>query len=255
VLVILPPSETKRDGGVEGSSLDLGSLSYQGLAKQRRTVLAATRSLASNAATMAAALKLGPNLGFEVTRNRELRRSATMPAIDRYTGVLYDALGATSLDETARQFLFDNVAVHSAMFGLVSAADPIPAYRLSHDSRLPGAPLRQVWAAPISDVLASEPGLILDLRSQGYVELGPVPATGTSAYLRVVSEGADGRVRALNHFNKKGKGLFTRALAEAAIDHPDAESLIDWATSNNIDLRHGAPGELQLLVEEVVAPK
>ena len=61
-----------------------------------------------------------------------------MPAIDRYTGVLFDALDAPSLDADAREFARETVVVHSALFGLVGALDEIPAYRLSHDSRLPG---------------------------------------------------------------------------------------------------------------------
>ena len=54
--------------------------------------------------------------------------------------------------------------------------------------------------------------MILDLRSEGYVDLGPAPARADSVFVRVVSVEDDGRRRALNHFNKHAKGRFTRAL-------------------------------------------
>jgi hypothetical protein len=248
VLLLLPPSETKRDGGDPVAPLDLGRLSHGELTSSRRSVLAATRALSRNRSTMSAALRLGPNQQFEVTRNRELRRSPTIAAIERYTGVLYDALDAGSLSVTAREFARDHVLIHSALFGLLGAEDPIPAYRLSHDSRLPSLALRTVWRHRISAVLAAHDGVILDLRSEAYVELGPAPVGERSVFLRVVTEAPDGPRRALNHFNKRGKGEFVRAVCSAAIDHADVQSVLDWAADAGIRLERGAPGELELIV-------
>jgi cytoplasmic iron level regulating protein YaaA (DUF328/UPF0246 family) len=247
VLILLPPSETKRDGGTDGSSLDLSLLSFPELTRPRRAVLAATRSLARNRAAMAAALRLGPTQLFEVARNRELGKSLLLPAIDRYTGVLFDALDAPTLSAEARAFAGRHLVIHSALFGLLGAADPIPAYRLSHDSRLPELSLKKTWRASISSALSARDELVLDARSEAYVELGP-PMGPRVFFLRVVTVGADGRTRALNHFNKKGKGELVRAIAQAGIDHGDVDSLLDWAAANGVRLDHGAPGELELTV-------
>jgi cytoplasmic iron level regulating protein YaaA (DUF328/UPF0246 family) len=248
VLLLLPPSETKRDGGDAEVLLDLASLSHTELTSARRTALAATRALARNRATAAAALKLGASQQFEVTRNRELRSSPTIAALDRYTGVLYDALGAATLSAEAREFARDHVLIHSALFGLLGADDRIPAYRLSHDSRLPALPLRKLWRERISAVLAATDGVILDLRSEAYVELGPAPSGPRTAFVRVVSVSVDGPRRALNHFNKKGKGEFVRAVCEAGIVHPGIDSLLDWSAGAGIRLERGAGGELVLIV-------
>ena len=88
--------------------------------------------------------------------------------------------------------------------------------------------------------------MIVDLRSEGYAALGPAPAG--SVYLRVVSEGDDGRRRALNHFNKQGKGAFARRLLLAGIDHPDVASLVAWSRAEGLRLEPGAEGELDLIV-------
>ena len=244
--LLLPPSETKRDGGRDDAALDLAKLSFPELARQRRATLAALRTVSRTISASYAALGLGPTQRFEIDRNRAISTSPLMPAIERYTGVLYDGLDAAGLPPAARAFCDAHVLVQSALFGLIRASDPIPAYRLSHDSKLPGLSLRRHWRAPSSAVLADLPGLLLDLRSESYATLGDLPEGAW--YIRVVSETAGGRRVALSHFNKTAKGEFVRAVCLAGIDHDSVESLLDWAALSGIRLERGAPGELELLV-------
>ncbi len=245
MLLILPPSETKRDGGADGSRLDLGALSFPALTGARRTAVAALAELSTDAEAATRALALGRTQQHELARNLALETSPTMPALERYTGVLYDGLAAHELSDGEREFAHEHVAVQSALFGLIKVGDPIPAYRLSHDSRLPGLSLRRHWRDEVGSVLADRAGLVLDLRSEAYAHLGPAPG---SWYLRVLSEGADGRRTALSHFNKKAKGEFTRAIVASGVVHADADSLIAWAANMGIFLEYGAPGELDLVV-------
>jgi cytoplasmic iron level regulating protein YaaA (DUF328/UPF0246 family) len=242
MLVLLPPSETKRDGGADGSSLDLGALSHTSLNPARSSAIAALTRLSRSVSESNASLGLGPTQRFEIDRNRALRTSPTMPAIERYTGVLYDGLDAATLDPAARSWLETTVAVHSALFGLISAADPIPAYRLSHNSKLPGMHLARHWRDEVSAVLHEHEGVILDLRSEAYVAMGPAPVSDRSRYLRVVSAASDGTKRALNHFNKKGKGELVRALAESAVNPSSVDELVAWAGGHGIRLEHGSSG-------------
>ncbi len=242
MLLVLPPSETKRDGG-DAAALDLGTLSFPELTPQRRATLAALARLSRNVANSSAALGLGPTQRFEIERNRALRFAPTMPAIERYTGVLYEPLTALTGREAA--VAAQHVAIHSALFGVLRAGDRIPAYRLSHDSRLPGLSLRRHWRGSVTGVLEAHPGLVLDLRSESYVALGPAAA---ASYVRVVSEGATGRRVALSHFNKHAKGMFTRAVIAAGIVHDDVDSLLTWAAGAGIRLEPGQPGELELIV-------
>ncbi len=252
MLVLLPPSETKRDGGDDTAVLDLTRLSYPALTGPRKSAIKALKSLSRNLNTMGEALKLGPTQHDELLRNRAIAKAPLMPAIERYTGVLYDALDAASLPLEARDLARSTIVIHSALFGLVGADDPIPAYRVSHDSRLPGVRLRNLWRDAIERELGRNDGLILDLRSEAYVAMGPTPTHANAYFLRVVSEGQDGQKRALNHFNKKGKGAFVRTLLETGVDHGGIDSLIDWADRSSIRLVSGVPGELELTVDEVV---
>lgn len=210
--------------------------------------MSALKKLSRNLAASTAPLGLGPTQRFEIDRNRAVDTSAVMAAIDRYTGVLYDGIDAESLNAHQRAWVTQHVVINSALFGLVGAGDAIPAYRLSHDSRLPDLPLKKHWRAANAGVLAIVPGLILDLRSESYAALGPLPQHDDAHYLRVVTQTAAGQKKALTHFNKKGKGVFVRRLAEAGIDHENVDSLLDWAASNGVQLERGKPGELELSV-------
>jgi cytoplasmic iron level regulating protein YaaA (DUF328/UPF0246 family) len=246
VLILVPPSETKRDGGLAGSSLDLSALSFPELTAPRKRALASLRKISKSVAASTAALGLGPTQRFEIDRNRAISTSATMPAIERYTGVLYDAIDVDTLDRQARSFLANTVVIHSALFGLIRADDPVPAYRFSHDTRVPELSLTGLWRDANAAALRSQTGLVLDLRSESYVHLGP--AGDGSYFLRVVTEDAGSTKRALNHFNKHGKGELVRRLATTGRGVASLDDLLEWARSVGIRLEPGPEGELYLVV-------
>jgi uncharacterized protein len=255
MLLLLPPSETKRPGGDPSRPLDLGSLAHaRELSGARRAALAELRALSSNLTTAAAALGLGPGSAGQAALNREVRRGPTMSALDRFDGVLYDALDTATLSTTARERAADRVLVASALFGLLGPEDAVPAYRLSAGTRLPGRPLRTIWREAIAGVLGRHDGLIVDLRSEAYAALGPLPERDDAVFLRVVTEGPDGSTRALNHFNKHGKGELVRALLESADEPTTVDELLDtigragMTARRGAAARRGAPGEVDLVV-------
>lgn len=248
MLLILPPSETKRDGGIDGTSLDLSALSFPSLTSHRAATLKALATLSRNQRLATGALSLGPTQRHELARNRVVSSSPVLPAIERYTGVLYDGLDAASMTATQRAFAARHLVVHSALFGLLAADDPVPAYRLSHNSRLPGLPLGRHWREAVSAELAGHDGLLIDARSEAYASLGSAPKRDSSVYLRVVTVGESGRRVALSHFNKKAKGEFARAVVAAGVEFASVDSLLEWAAANGIVLERGAEGELDLVV-------
>jgi len=244
--ILLPPSETKRAGGT-GRPLRLDALALPSLTAQRAEVVDALVELSSDPAEARRVLKLSERQAGDVEHNRMLRTAPTMAATDRYTGVLYDALDAASLDGAARRWLGAHVMIHSAPFGPIGALDEIPAYRLAAGTSLPGIrPLKRHWAEATSAAL-SDCGFVLDLRSESYVALGPVAGVVLSAYVRVVTD----KGRALNHFNKKAKGAFVRALATTRPRGNTVPALIAWADEQGIRLREAQDaGVLELVVTD-----
>lgn len=230
--ILLPPSETKRPAG-DGDPVDIAALALPALRPQREAVVDALTALAADETEARRVLKLSDRQAGEVEHNRMLRSAPTMPAVDRYTGVLYDALDASTLDRASRRWLGEHVLIHSAPFGPVGALDRIPMYRLAAGTALPGIPpLRRHWAEATTAALA-ESGFVLDLRSEAYVALGPVPKTVRSSYVRVVTETG----RALNHFNKKAKGELVRMLSMSRPRAASPRALLNWADGRGVRLR------------------
>jgi cytoplasmic iron level regulating protein YaaA (DUF328/UPF0246 family) len=89
--------------------------------------------------------------------------------------------------------------------------------------------------------LAQVPGLVLDLRSEGYADLGPLELSPERVYVRVMARGADGETRALNHFNKKTKGAFTRALVQSGVAFDTVDALREWAAEVGFELGRPSP--------------
>lgn len=242
MLILLPPSETKAPGGT-GAALDSSALSFPTLTPVREELLDDLCALDVDTALQI--LGVSESLRGEAEANRGLRDAPTMPALERYTGVLYDALDAASLREVDAD-AWSRLAVGSALFGVVRATDMIPHYRLSAGTKLPrraGGPaptLKKRWGRLITEALQATPdgagdGVVVDLRSGGYQGLGKLPAwdatTGTGAVtVRVESVRPDGTRKVVSHFNKHYKGVLARVLATAGVDADAARTASDIVT-------------------------
>lgn len=224
MIVLLPPSETKRDGG-DGPPLRLEHLGNPELGPLRSALIDELVDLAADPAACRSALGLSLSQDVEIERNAALRTAPTLQAIRRYTGVLYDALdfdslkGAQAIRARARLF------VGSALFGLLRADDQVPAYRLSASSKLPGQPTLAARWRPLLEPLLTElatENLIVDLRSGSYAALGRAPG---AVRVDVLAEHADGRRTVVTHFNKAHKGRLARALATTRAEPDDAAAV------------------------------
>jgi uncharacterized protein len=246
VLILLPPSETKAPGG-DGPPLDLDRLSYPSLMDVRRSLLAEVVALAADPAAMTRVLDLGPRQLEEVARNAAVLSAPTLPAIRRYTGVLFDALDHRSLRPAERSRSAGRLVVASALFGLVRASDPIPAYRLSAGSQLPGLPsLAGLWRPALGPVLAAAAGeLIVDLRSGAYAAFAPLPR---AVSVRVLTERPDGSRLVVSHANKAAKGRLARHLARSARDCSTIEDVERLARRARLTVERSGEHRLDVIV-------
>ncbi|HTI73934.1 MAG TPA: peroxide stress protein YaaA [Mycobacterium sp.] len=229
MIVLLPPSETKHAGG-DGPPLRLDALSsHSELGALREVLVDELVELAGDQSACRSALGISPSQDAEIERNATLRSAATLPAISRYTGVLYDALDIGSLRGASAARARSRLAVGSALFGLLRADDPVPAYRLSASSKLPGQPtLAARWRPVLEPVLAqiASSELVVDLRSGSYAALGRLPG---AVKVDVLAEHSDGRRTVVSHFNKAHKGRLARALATTRSEPDDAAQVASVA--------------------------
>lgn len=255
MLVLLPPSETKAPGG-DRPPLQLDTLSHPELTPTRRKLadeligLAERGAAGQGAAGLAlAALGLSARQHGELERNAALWTAPTRPALQRYTGVLYDALDAASLRPAERARAVTRLVVASALFGLLAADDQIPAYRLSASSSLPGmGTVRSAWRPvlpPLLTRLTGLVGLVVDLRSGSYVALAPCPGAVT---VRVLCEDDQGRRRTVSHHNKAHKGRLARLLATAPREPGDADGVARIARRSGLRMERTGEHTMDLVV-------
>jgi len=216
MLILLPPSEGKESPG-SGTRLALSQLTFPELTSTRQDVADALVRLCRGPASKArTTLGISARQDDELERNRTLLTAPTAPASDIYSGVLYDALDLATLDARSRKRAAREIAIASALFGLLRVTDRIPAYRLSGDTTLPGiGRLARAWREPVADAIraAAGRGIVLDLRSSAYVALGPVPPelAERTAVARVLQE-KGGKRTIVSHHNKATKGRIVRGL-------------------------------------------
>jgi len=171
-----------------------------------------------------------------------------MPALRRYTGVLYDALDAASLRGAAATRATARLAIGSALFGLVRASDLVPAYRLSANSTLPvRATLASRWKPLLEPVLTAiaDGELVVDLRSGSYAALGRLPGAVTAT---VLVEHPDRRRTVVSHFNKAHKGRLTRLLATTRAEPSDAAAVAAIARRGGMRVERPRPTNLEIVI-------
>ena len=247
MLFLLPPSETKTQGGV-GLSISQVALTFGGLNPARELVYSKLRELCEgDSARAAKTLKLSVRQLDDLERNLQLENAPIMPALLRYTGTLYDAIHDRGLKGSGAE---DNVLpadairrakeivlIQSSLFGLIPATDLIPYYRLSATTTLLGLSLKKVWSEAHEPIWKRlEQGPIIDMRSKQYAQLAPIPDSLEHYELDVVLESADGNREQLNHFNKKAKGMLINAVLTAEIAPQTIPDLAKCAKSKGMRL-------------------
>jgi cytoplasmic iron level regulating protein YaaA (DUF328/UPF0246 family) len=228
-LILLPPSEGKARGG-EGSPWAWRTMAVDLDDKRDEVIAALARAMRSPEATRAKLLGVkGKALAAATAADRSVRTTPTMPAIDRYTGVLYDALDHSSLSAAERRRLAGSVLIFSGLWGVVAPTDPIPDYKLKMGATLPGlGRLSAFWRDALSDRVAdmARDRRVWNLLPNEHAAAWLAPAGVQGWSVRFLERRVDGSLTAVSHWNKFLKGALVRFL----IAHPDAgpKQLLRW---------------------------
>ncbi len=113
LIVLLPPSEGKTDGGTGKPFSELHPVTLELLGR-----IAKSDPEKLYSARKQEAEKL----------NAAVQKAPTMPAIERYSGVVYDALSYETLEN--KKWIEEHVRIVSGLFGLVTPKQLIPNYKL-----------------------------------------------------------------------------------------------------------------------------
>lgn len=256
VLILLPPSESKAAPARRGAPVALDALSFPELGAVRARVLDAlvTTSAAPDAMTR---LGVGASLAAEVEQNTRLRTLPARPALEVYSGVLYDALDAATLSPAAKRRAGARVIVVSGLWGAVRPADRIPPYRCNVCADLAGVGgLEPVWRAVLPAVLeraAGAKGVVVDCRSSSYLAMGrPAAVADRTVEVRVLRDEA-GRRSVVSHMAKHTRGEVARHLLETGADPRTVAGLAQvlagcWEVDLHPPARSGRPWTVDVVV-------
>lgn len=197
-LIMLPPSEGKAPEG-DGPPWAAGTMAVEELDAARSKVLKA--------------------LG----RRHPARLGPTLPAIERYTGVLYQGLDAASLGAVARRRLDRSVLVVSGLWGLVAPQDPIPHYKLKMSANVPPLGKLSTWWRPaVTAAVAAraDRAIVWDLLPIEHT--AAVVWDETSPHERVTVRFVDAQGKTVSHWNKLLKGSLVRWIVTTGLTDVDA---------------------------------
>jgi cytoplasmic iron level regulating protein YaaA (DUF328/UPF0246 family) len=211
-VILLPPSEGKAAGGTKGTKWNHRSGAFgTSLAAERTSIVDALRRAKGGDAALLGVK--GDHLARAKKANVALRGAPTLPAWQRYTGVVWDHLDIASLTTTEKSRALSSIVVVSGLLGLVQADDPIPDYRLKMGARLaPFGNLATWWREPISSTLAQKfaKHVVIDLLPLEHRKALTIEDDTFAEYLRVGLFERGGK--AGGHDAKAAKGRLARHL-------------------------------------------
>lgn len=231
LVLLLPPSEGKASGGAGRWRPTSGTFGRRlgGLRQQVVDALAGadlgpkqlgvsgellTRALAATDAIVAG-------------------RARSLPAHERFTGVVWEHLDPATLDDERRR----RVLVPSALLGLVAATDPVPDHRLKFDVNLAGVGrLDRFWRPHLAEALRARPATtfvdLLPNEHRAAVDLDQLTTRSRKhRFVRTAFTGASG------HDAKAVKGELARHLLDHGLSAETVAAFTwqDWTATYDAD--------------------
>ena len=232
--ILLPPSEGKADSGAPHTKWSPDSGVFGGALGDFRADVAERLAAVKGGDAKLLGVK-GAHLERAQLANRALVGSPTLPAWQRYTGVVWDHLGLASLSAAQRNAAIKRIFVPSGLLGMVRADDSVPDYRLKMGARLtPFGLMSTWWRDDLTDAFAQhvKKRVVVDLLPQEHRAALDTASLPTLIRVDLVSKA--GKVVG-GHNAKAAKGLLARHLftsgqsierSVASFDHPEYTAVI-----------------------------
>ena len=238
-VVMLPPSEGKADVGTAKTKFvsDSGTFGAS-LGLYREDIATALVAIAGGDSKLLGVK--GDLLARAQQANRTLIGAPTLPAWQRYTGVVWDHLDLAGFPAATRTAATKRIVVPSGFAGLVRADDPLPDYRLKMGARLaPFGLLSTWWRDDLTEALLAHTKKlpVVDLLPQEH--RAAIDWSQVSTLVRIDLVSKTGGIVG-GHNAKAAKGLLARHLLlstgtnfehmVSSFNHPDYSAKVSRTT-------------------------
>ncbi len=228
--ILYSPSEAKTISSPINGTLE-DNLSFQELYNKRVEVLEKYQHFLKNESNekLSKLLGLKKEPDINMYKNVDIFNSPLQSAILRYSGVGFNYLDFHSLDDSAKQTIYDSMLIFSNLLGPLKADDNIPLYKLKQGEAINGFNPCKHYKLHFSKHLDEyiEDDLLIDLRA-GFYEKFYTPKVPRIT-MKFLKNGKN-----VNHFSKAYRGLVARALA---IFNPKNEEEFKNVSIQNLSIR------------------
>jgi len=153
-------------------------------------------------------------------QNQDIFKSHCAPAIERYTGVVYEYINWSTLDKSAREYMEKHVRILSGLFGFLTPQTLIPNYKL----KMNVLSLQLHWNPIITKALENQE-TVFDLLPQVHRKAYTPSKNVIKVDFSVIKKG---KKTAAGHFGKAVKGKFIRWIAQNSIQTIDKFSGFEY---------------------------
>ena len=197
MFILLPPSEGKNDAPGRGTF----AAQHPELWQDTQAVIRHLKKLKVAERPKFYGVKDTDKAKLVHELNLAIETRPVLPAVERYTGVVYDHVGFDSVKKSTRK----RILIVSGLFGLVRGVDGLPLYKQPINPWLTRY-WKSINGARLQDIAKGD--RVLDLLSQSYQKAVDYPER------LVVDFRVQGGKKTAGHFGKAIKGRFVRFLLE-----------------------------------------
>lgn len=213
--ILLAPAETKIDGG-DFQPYASQNFYFQEFNDLRDEVVTSYEEFLKKSSLEELSFWFGlKNIKECEKYSTAVTKKPTMKAIQRYTGVAFDALSYESLLKEQQKYCDENVVLFSNLFGPLRADDKIPDYKYKQGAKLPNIDVINRYKIAIKDTLDQYLGdEVIDLRAGFYDKF--YKSSSSTIIFKFLKDG-----KVVSHWAKHYRGKIVRVLAKHNIQSFD----------------------------------
>ena len=229
--ILLAPAETKKEGG-DKSPYCQDNFYFKSLFENQNNIVNTYNDFIKKSSIEELSLWFGlKNLKECEKYSKSILEKPTMKAIQRYTGVAFDALDYDTLSKKEQSYCDDNVLLFSNLFGVLKSNDFIPDYKYKQGSNLEDIDVIKLYKQNINKELDEYLGEeVIDLRAAFYDKFYK-PSASVITY-KFLKEG-----KVVSHWAKHYRGMIVRELAQ--------NNITDFAQLMNLEIQNLKLVEIQ----------